>query len=185
MADPTVPPATSEGATLTVGDRVGPLSVETLAHGHLPIPGPTLLLLQFRRFAGCPICNLHLRSFAQRIDEVRAHDVEPVAIFHSSAEDMAPYQGALPFPAIPDPERSLYRRFGVEKRSLAAVLHPKAMWAGMVGTFRTRSNPLGKGEHLGLPADFLLDQEGTVLHAQYGTHASDHLEVDALLSLLG
>ncbi|HMZ13123.1 MAG TPA: AhpC/TSA family protein, partial [Mycobacterium sp.] len=28
------------------------------------VPGPGRLHLQFRRFAGCPICSLHLRSFA-------------------------------------------------------------------------------------------------------------------------
>jgi len=31
------------------------------------IPEPDgLVHLQFRRFAGCPVCNLHLRSFASR-----------------------------------------------------------------------------------------------------------------------
>ncbi|WP_259464520.1 hypothetical protein [Streptomyces sp. TLI_171] len=31
-----------------------------------PVPAGGLLHLQFRRFAGCPVCNLHLRSFAVR-----------------------------------------------------------------------------------------------------------------------
>ena len=28
--------------------------------------------LQFRRFAGCPVCNLHLQSFRWRITELEA-----------------------------------------------------------------------------------------------------------------
>ena len=62
----------------------------TALSGTVQIPDPTRLVhLQLRRFAGCPICNLHLRSFARRHDElVRAGTVE-VAVFHSSAEDLA------------------------------------------------------------------------------------------------
>lgn len=39
----------------------------------VPIPDPERLIhLQFRRFAGCPICNLHLRSIVRRHDEITA-----------------------------------------------------------------------------------------------------------------
>jgi hypothetical protein len=27
--------------------------------------------LQFRRYAGCPVCNLHLRSISRRHEEIR------------------------------------------------------------------------------------------------------------------
>jgi len=37
--------------------------------------GKNLVHLQLRRFAGCPICNTHLRSVVQRKDEItRAGD---------------------------------------------------------------------------------------------------------------
>jgi hypothetical protein len=39
----------------------------------VPVPDPELLVhLQFRRFAGCPVCNLHLRTVVTRHDEIRA-----------------------------------------------------------------------------------------------------------------
>src|SRR5881392_3582791 len=36
----------------------------------IPDPAGDFVHLQFRRFAGCPICNLHLRSIVRRYDEV-------------------------------------------------------------------------------------------------------------------
>jgi hypothetical protein len=38
----------------------------------IPSTSHRLVHLQFRRFAGCPICNLHLRSIAVRHDELVA-----------------------------------------------------------------------------------------------------------------
>lgn len=36
----------------------------------IPDPGGMLVHLQFRRYAGCPICSLHLRSLARRYEEI-------------------------------------------------------------------------------------------------------------------
>jgi hypothetical protein len=36
---------------------------------------------------------------------------------------------------------------------------------------------------LGLPADFLLDPDGTVVAAHYGRHADDQWSVDELLDI--
>ncbi len=37
--------------------------------------------LQFRRFAGCPICNLHLRSVVQRKSEIQNAGIREVIFF--------------------------------------------------------------------------------------------------------
>jgi len=43
---------------------------------------------------------------------------------------------------------------------------------------------MGIGEkHLGLPADFLIAPDGSVLAAKYGRYASDQWSVDELLDL--
>src|SRR4051812_28272924 len=71
-----------------------------------------LVHLQFRRFAGCPVCNLHLRSFVQRHAELEAAGIREVVVFHSPVEELQGYD--LPFTIIPDPAKRLYREFGVE-----------------------------------------------------------------------
>ncbi|MBI3561726.1 MAG: hypothetical protein HY080_08430 [Gammaproteobacteria bacterium] len=45
---------------ITVGDVIEQRVLETLQSGPVEIPHPVQLThLQFRRFAGCPLCNLH------------------------------------------------------------------------------------------------------------------------------
>src|SRR5437667_11924912 len=47
-----------------------------------------LVHLQFRRFAGCPVCNLHLRSFVERYPEITAASIREVIVFHSWQEEL-------------------------------------------------------------------------------------------------
>nr|WP_051777028.1 peroxiredoxin-like family protein [Kitasatospora phosalacinea] len=157
-----------------------------------PVPADGLTHLQFRRFAGCPICNLHLRSFAVRHPELREAGVREVAVFHSPAEELRSYADGLPFSLVADPEQRLYRAYGVE-HGARALLDPR-VWPSIVrGVARSiplvlrgrerlpASRPLGG--RLGLPADFLLTADGRVAAAHYGTHAADHWSVDQVLSL--
>jgi hypothetical protein len=59
-----------------------------------PVPDAGRLVhLQFRRYAGCPVCNLHLRSFAARHDELVVAGIREVVVFHSRAETMREFQG--------------------------------------------------------------------------------------------
>ncbi|MFF2815652.1 peroxiredoxin-like family protein [Kitasatospora cineracea] len=157
-----------------------------------PVPPDGLTHLQFRRFAGCPICNLHLRGFAVRHPELRAAGVREVVAFHSPADELRPYADGLPFPLLADPERRLYRAYGVE-RGARALLDPR-VWpsivlgvlSGVPQVLRGRERlPSARpsGGRLGLPADFLIAADGRLLAAHYGTHAADHWPVDRVLAL--
>ncbi|MEE3918755.1 hypothetical protein V2I01_10735 [Micromonospora sp. BRA006-A] len=54
------------------------------------LPDPDRLIhLQFRRFAGCPVCNLHLRSIVRRHAEIEAAGVREVVLFHSPPTNYA------------------------------------------------------------------------------------------------
>ena len=65
-----------QAATLGDKARVGdvfPTLELTATSGQLvtvPDPAGDFVHLQLRRFAGCPICNLHLRSIVARHDEI-------------------------------------------------------------------------------------------------------------------
>ena len=134
----------------------------------LPVLG-ILTHLQFRRYAGCPICNLHLHSMARRHDEIAAAGIHEIVVFHSAAADMLPYQGQLPFAAVADPSRKLYGEFGVTA-SPRAVLHPKAWTAPLnprvypiiLRGIRACGSPAPRhgDTALGLPADFLIEPDG-------------------------
>ena len=70
------------------GDVVPATALETI-HGkplQLPDAGSRWVHLQFRRFAGCPVCNFHLLTFARRQGELAAAGIREVVLFHSSAQ---------------------------------------------------------------------------------------------------
>ena len=160
----------------------------TVSGETVQVPDPERLVhLQFRRFAGCPICNVHLQSIAQRHDEIAAAGVREVVFFHSPADELREHTADLPFAVIADPEKRFYREFGVES-SPRALLDPRTWGAiakGATMTLRGRFRPPATkqdGGHLGLPADFLVEPGGRVRAAKYGQHAYDQWSVDELLA---
>lgn len=172
-----------------VGDTVERHELTSI-HGYTEtIPDESRLThLQFRRYAGCPICNLHLQTFARRSREIANAGVHEVVVFHSGTTAMLEFEGDLPFTSIADPEKRLYAEFGV-RSSLRAVLDPRALSAGTKGmpaALRRHKlkGTLGVGEHLlGLPADFFIAPSGLLLAVKYGTHAYDQWSVDEVLRL--
>jgi len=151
-----------------------------------------LVHLQFRRFAGCPVCNLHLQSVVRRHDEIVAAGICEIVVFHSTRDELLAQEADLPFAVIADPDRKLYAEFGVES-SVRALLDPRA-WISILhavfnafpavvrGQRRAPSvNP--RGGRFGLPADFLIGKDGRVIACKYGAHADDQLSVDEVLDL--
>ena len=174
-----------------VGDAFPTLELATTSGQQVTIPDPAgdYIHLQLRRFAGCPICNLHLRSIVARYDEIRSQGIREVVVFHSTAAELTKFEAELPFPLIADPERELYRRLGVERgpSSLVSMRALRAAIAGQTAALTKRSTmrafgPIKPtGGRLGLPADFLIAPDGRIAALKYGQHAYDQWTVDELL----
>jgi peroxiredoxin len=170
---------------LDVGGKVGERKLTTISGTEVAVPSPDAIVhLQFRRFAGCPICNLHVRDVARRHQEIADAGIVEVAVFHSAAEELRRYQPDLPFAVIADPDRKLYKEFGVET-SIRSVLNPQAWRAAARGMrWTSPRGALGLREnHLGKPADFIIAADGTVRACKYGAHADDQWSVDEVLRL--
>jgi peroxiredoxin len=174
------------------GDAFPALELAATSGQLLTVPDPAWdhVHLQLRRFAGCPICNLHLRSIVARHDEIRSAGIREVVVFHSTAAELVKHEAELPFPLIADPGRVLYRRLGVERRP-GSLLSPRALGAAIAGeaaalrSHSTKRGALGPvkptGGRLGLPADFLIAPDGRITALKYGQHAYDQWTVDELL----
>jgi peroxiredoxin Q/BCP len=144
------------------------------------------LLLSFLRYASCPICNLRVRELRLAYPVLQASGVGVAVVLHSPASSILAQMARqqAPFPLIADPSRQLYRLYGVERSwprlalsaflpsSLAAFARASALgyWGGRVD-----------GEWNGMPADFLIGPDGSVLIAHYGAHIGDHLSVATAL----
>jgi peroxiredoxin len=176
---------------LNVGDVVKRNDLLTIQGSRVQIPDPARLVhLQFRRYAGCPVCNLHLRSMASRHDEILAAGIREVVVFHSSAKTMMEFQGQLPFAVVADPEKKIYAEFGADRKMAStAALNPRTWLAAGNALIRgLRFNLLhgakGEGEeHAGLPAEFLIGPDGRTVAEKYGKRINDHWSVDRLLDL--
>ncbi len=71
------------------GSVVVPRELVGVSGDAVPIPDPDRLIhLQFRRFADCPICNVHLQSIVRRHDEIANAGIREVVVFHSTDEEL-------------------------------------------------------------------------------------------------
>ena len=142
------------------------------------------LMLSFYRYASCPLCNLRVQQLIQIHDEFKSKELFFIAFFQSPKESIAKYVGKqdAPFPIISDPERKIYKLYGVENswigyiRGGVSLSMLRALWNGfMIGKMEGKKNLL--------PADFLIDNL-KVKKAYYGKTISDHLPVDEIKGFL-
>lgn len=167
--------------------------LETILGEWVSVPDDTYLVhLQFRRFAGCPVCNLHVRSVARRAAEIADAGIREVVVFHARRDELVEHAANLPFAVVADPGKRLYAEFGVGP-SARALLDPRAWPAIVRGVARSAVTILLRqgrppalrptGGRFGLPGDFLVGRDGRLLAVKYGVHADDQWSVDELLAL--
>jgi hypothetical protein len=182
----------SKRAAIGPGSVVTPRELVSVSGAPVRIPDPDRLVhLQFRRFAGCPVCNVHLQSIVRRHDEIAGAGIREVVVFHSTDKELRRYVDDLPFAVVGDPDKALYAEFGVGSAP-RAVLDPRAVAPALISVIRrvfggTRgqkpiTNLHPTGGRLGLPADFLIGSDGRVIACKYGTHANDQWSVDEVLA---
>jgi len=175
---------------MSVGEAIELTTIDGIG---IALPAPDRLThVQFRRFAGCPVCDLHLQSFVRRRVEIEQAGLREVVLFHSSAADLRVHASDLPFLVVADPDQRLYARFGVEAGTRA--LSDPRVWPHILrGVLRSlRLVIIGRqamppivpeGGSFGLPADFLIGTDGILLACNYGEHAYDQWSVDDVLEL--
>ena len=170
-----------------MGTLLGKRTLITTELKSVEIPdAQDIVHLQFRRFAGCPFCSVHLQSFSRRYEEIVAAGIKEVVVFRSTAAALRRYQAVRPFAIVADPNNLLYTEFGVGF-GLRALLNPRVLVMALPNIIRQFPRlpgiPPGSKGALGFPADFLIATDGRVLACKYGSHADDQWSVDDLLSL--
>jgi len=147
----------------------------------IPVAGAGYTHVQFRRFAGCPICNTHIAALRRGKAQLDALGIHEVLFFHSSQEEVAAFHDDLPFDAVGDREKHYYGQFGVE--SSWSFINLAAIRAALASILRGSFGLKITGGPLGLPAEFLVASDGRVKAAHYGKHAYDQWPVETILEL--
>ncbi len=144
-------------------------------------------LLTFFRHAGCPMCNLRTRELILAAKELELRNVRVLAVFESSSRSIERDVGrqSPPFPIIPDPERNLYKLYGVA-----------VSWSGFFKIFYTRPKHVFEAIFKNgfipkfaeatpmMPAEILIDPDGQVVHTYYGRDIGDHMPLSDFFALL-
>ena len=93
-------------------------------------------------------------------------------------------QTKLPFPVLSDPERDVYRAYGLQSAGLWQVLAPGTFWAYVKLLARGRRYHFRRGDFRQLGGDFVIDAEGIIRFEHRGAAPHDRPAVDRLLERL-
>lgn len=146
------------------------------------------ILLTFYRNVGCPVCNLRFHEIQEQAGYFKSKNLVVLAIYESSAENMKKYlEGEDPYAImVPNPEQDLYRLYSIDKSTGKIV---KGLFRGAIrkaNEGKKLSGPKlkqdGNGNTIG--ADFLIDENGIIKTAYYGSFLGDHLPVERIKAFL-
>jgi peroxiredoxin Q/BCP len=169
---------------LRVGDRAPAVVLETLDGSRLDCSKPKgPVVVSFARYAGCPVCQVHVGRIAAAMPEFRARSCGVWMVFQSSPERLraAIAEWKPGFGAVADPPARLYEAFGVAT-SVAGYLHPRSMVALVRATVAGKRHGRFEGRETQMPADFVLDASGRIRLAHYGRDVGDGAPVASLLA---
>ncbi len=142
------------------------------------------LLLSFYRFSACALCNLRVHQLITQYPEYNPRGLDMLAVFESPKANLLQYVGKqdAPFPIVGDPEARLYDLYGVEsseekvKATMAdggTMDRVKAAAAAGFALTKEEGSNFNR-----MPADFLIDPEGTLREVFYSEIVGQHLNLE-------
>lgn len=138
-------------------------------------------MISFFRFAACPFCNLRVHQLVSRFSEF-GEDFPIVAIFDSPLDNLQKHakKHQAPFPILADEENTYYKKYSIEHSVYGMFKGMIVRMPSLLYSMFVKGNipfPI-KGSLITMPADFLVDENGTIQVAWYGKDEGDHLPID-------
>ena len=163
-------------------ERPAPALADALASHRLP-DGTSLdaasragpLLIVFLRHFGCCFCREALADVAAARAELEAEGVRPVLVHSATPAEARPHlerYRLADVPAVPDPDRRLYRAFGLERGGLARHFHPRGVVRAIRAALRGHRIGAPAGDGFQLPGVFRVEN-GRITRAYRHARSSD------------
>lgn len=121
-----------------------------------------------------------MREHEQELDRQGAV-VLAVSFEESSVIARFAERESLPYPVLSDPERRVYRVFGLERGGMAQVWSPNALRTYLRAPLRGRLPRLPRADIAQLGGDFVLDARGRVVYEYRSEESADRPLIDDLL----
>lgn len=148
------------------------------------------IILSFYRNVSCPFCNRRVHQIMGNNIRLKNAGVQLVFLFESSNQKLSSsvfHQGISPWPLIGDPDKKVYKQYGVEQSTLKMM---KTMVVANVAQAKKETKDLNLPEDKDasmnlIPADFFIDENFKIVKAHYGKHLDDHVSIDELKAFAG
>lgn len=165
-----------------VGDKAPIFKLDSYNAGIIDLAeliGKQKIVVIFSRYFGCPICQLDLKELMKRHNEI-AEKGAKILYFTQSGEEVAKEfieKEKIVFPVIPSSKDELYAEYGLGLMTAGAVakVRKKVKEAFKLGI----EHGAYEGWEKQGPGQFVIDNEGVVIHAEKGW-----LNIDSLLEVL-
>jgi len=134
------------------------------------------VLLVFLRHAGCTFCREALADLAKQRDRLESAGINLVLVHMNEPEFGRQFlsgYGLDDLPAISDPNRTLYRAFGLRRGDMRMLFGPKVWWRGFqAGILGGHGVGRLKGDGFQMPGVFLIFH-GQILRSWRHQSAAD------------
>lgn len=148
------------------------------------------IILGFFRNVNCPFCNRRVHQIMGNNVRLRQKNLQMVFLFESTNEKLSSsvfHKGINPWPLIGDPDKNIYRQYGVENSVLKMM---NTMIHSSLSKAKNETKDLNLPEdkessNTLIPADFFIDENFKIVKAHYGKHLDDHIPIDELKSFAG
>jgi peroxiredoxin len=147
------------------------------------------VLLSFFRFAGCPVCNFRMHELMENYNQLKAKNIEVIAVFESGNETLKSYlnDSPVPFAVISDPNLVLYKKYRTDKsifKMMSTMFRKKPKAEMKQGEVLFNGKKYKQdGSMIRIPADFIIDEKGIIKTAHYGKFIGDHIPLESLIGI--
>ena len=90
----------------------------------------------------------------------------------------------IPFPIVADPEKKLYRKFGLKQMSTLGFLSPGLALKGVTAILGGHGIGMPQGDIRQLPGVFIINTAGQIIFNHIAENPADHPDVATILAAL-
>lgn len=125
---------------------------------------------------------MQLHNARNQFNEIGLH---VVLVGLGSAEQASQFKKefSLTFPIVCDPQKELYRQYGLGRGGISSLASPAVILRGMRAMSRGYKPGIPQGDAMQMPGVFLIDTNGNIRYSYYSKDASDHPHVNTLMAL--
>ena len=141
------------------------------------------VLIKFHRFSGCPVCQCQVHEFINEQYKLKAAGIETLVFMHSSKNKIQSNFKEVPgLHIIGDKPKAFYHQYYSQFswRKFFSIASWRVTMAAIFKGYFPHFNKF-EGGIVGLPSDFLLDENNRIIDLHYGKHFGDSWTVTDVL----